>query len=87
MAITKSAKKALRVSVRRRSFNLAKKDSAQKAIKEVKKLIVAGKKKEARAALSLAQKALDKAAKTHALDKNTAKRRLSRLSKAVKKLG
>ncbi|MBX4189593.1 30S ribosomal protein S20 [Candidatus Parcubacteria bacterium] len=86
MPITRSAKKALRTSLKKRDFNLAKKTAVSKAVKAVKKLSVEGKKKEAMAALSLAQKALDKAVKTHALDKNTASRRKSRLSKMLKKL-
>lgn len=87
MPITRSAKKALRVSFRKRSFNLARKDAAQKAVKEVKKLAALGKKKEAHAALRNAQQALDKAARTHALEVNAVRRKKSRLSNLVKKLG
>jgi small subunit ribosomal protein S20 len=87
MPITRSAKKALRSSLKKRDFNLARKGAAAKAVKEVKKLVAAGKKKEAAAALRLAQKALDKATKTHALDRNSASRKKSRLSAMVKKLG
>jgi len=86
MPITRSAKKALRTSLKKRSFNLARKDRASKAVKNVKKFVAEGKKKEAVAALSQAQKALDKAVKGHSLDKNTASRRKSRLSKLVKNL-
>jgi small subunit ribosomal protein S20 len=86
MPITRSAKKALRTSLKKRAFNDSRKTSASKAIKEVKRFAAAGKKKEAAAALRLAQKALDKAAKTHALDKNTVSRRKSRLSAIVKKI-
>lgn len=87
MPITRSAKKALRTSEKKHAFNLAKKDAVSKAVKSVKKFVAAGNKKEAQTALRDAQKALDKAAKTHALDKNSASRRKSRLSKMVKKLG
>jgi len=38
MAITSSAKKALRASKRKRVFNLAKKDAVSKAMKQFKKL-------------------------------------------------
>jgi len=86
MPITRSAKKALRASQKKRTFNLIRKDRASKAVKSVKKLVEGGKKKEAMAALRLAQKALDKAAKAHTIDKNTASRRKSRLSKMIKKI-
>lgn len=86
MPITRSAKKALRTSLKKRDFNLTRKDKASKAVKQVKKFVAEGKKKEALTAFSQAQKALDKAVKGHTLDKNTASRRKSRLSKLVKKL-
>lgn len=87
MPITRGAKKALRSSLKKRVFNVARKDKASDAVKSVKKLISEGKKKEAIAALSKAQKALDKAAKGRTLDKNTASRKKSRLAKMIKKLG
>lgn len=87
MPITRSAKKALRQSLKKRVWNRVRKDKASDAIKSVKKLISEGKKKEALAALSLAQKSLDKAVKAHTIDKNTASRRKSRLAKKIAKLG
>jgi small subunit ribosomal protein S20 len=87
MAITRSAKKAHRSALRKRAFNAARKDGVAQALKALKKLVAEGKSKEARAAYTLVQQALDKAVKTHALDKNTASRRKSRLAKMVKKLG
>lgn len=87
MAITRSAKKAHRSALRKRTFNAARKDRVAQALKALKKLISEGKSKEARTALSRVQKALDKAVKAHTLDKNTASRRKSRLSAMVKKLG
>jgi len=86
MPITSSAKKALRSSLRKRAFNLLRKDKAARAVKSLKKLIVAGNKKEAQAQMRTVQQALDKAVKGHTLDKNTASRKKSRLSKLVKKL-
>jgi small subunit ribosomal protein S20 len=87
MPITRSAKKAHRQSLRKRSLNLVRKEKVVKAVKDVKKLVAEGKKKEAIAALRLAQKALDKAARAYSVDKNTASRRKSRLAKMIKKLG
>lgn len=86
MPITRSAKKALRSSLTKREFNLRRKATVAKTTKSLKKLVVAGSKKEAEEALRQAQKALDKAVKARTLNKNTASRRKSRLSKLVKKL-
>ena len=86
MPITRSAKKALRSSEKKRVFNLRRKDNAQNAVKSLKKLIAAGDKKAAQAKLREVQKHLDKAAKHNTLSKNTVSRKKSRLSKLVKKL-
>ncbi|MEK7227638.1 MAG: 30S ribosomal protein S20 [Patescibacteria group bacterium] len=86
MPITSSAKKALRASLRKRVFNLRRKDQVSHTVKSLKKFIVLGKKKEAQVEMHLVQQALDKAVKGHTLDKNTASRKKSRLSKLIKKL-
>lgn len=86
MPITRSAKKALRASVTKEVYNRARKDKVANALKAVKKLIVLNKKKEALAALSALQSALDKAVKGHTLNKNTASRKTSRLSMQIKKI-
>ncbi len=86
MPITSSAKKAHRQSLRRRKFNVARKDAVSTALKAFKKLVVAGDKKGAMKAMPALQKAIDKAVKGHTLNKNTASRKKSRLSKLVKKL-
>lgn len=87
MPITKSAKKALRSSLKKGAFNRARKARVSDAVKSVKKLVLEGKKKEAIKALETAQKALDKAAKKNTIDRNLASRRKSRLAKMIKKLG
>lgn len=86
MPITRSAKKANRQSLRKRVFNMRRKDRVSSAIKSIKKLVAAGDKKAAQALMPVVQKALDKATKAGTLDKNTVSRKLSRLSKLVKKL-
>lgn len=86
MPITTSAKKALRASQRKRSFNLARKDAIQREVKKIKKFVAAKDAKSAKAALPGAYKALDKAVKTGFLKKNTAARTKSRLSALIKKL-
>jgi small subunit ribosomal protein S20 len=87
MPITRSAKKALRSSDKKRGFNMRRKERVNKAVKSVKKLVTANSKKEAALALREAQKALDKAVKGKTMNKNTASRKKSRLSKMIKKLG
>lgn len=85
MPITSSAKKALRSSARKRVFNTRRKKAIERAVTDIKKLVKAGKGKEAQALLSQAYKAIDKAAKEHTILKNTAARKKSRLSKLIKK--
>ncbi len=87
MPITRSAKKALRSSYKKRAFNTLRKDRAMTAVKTVKKLVSGNKKKEAVVALHAAQKALDKAVKGGTISRNTASRKKSRLAKMIKKLG
>lgn len=79
MPITKSAKKALRQSIRRRERNLLKKEAFKNATKKIKKLVQAGKVDEAKELIPEAYKAIDKAAKTGVIKKNTASRKKSRL--------
>lgn len=89
MPITSSAKKALRASKNKAAYNEKRKDRIADLTKKIKKLVVAGKVKEAEALLPEAFQAIDKAYKTKYLHKNTAARKKSRLSaviaKAVKK--
>lgn len=86
MPNTKSAAKAMRQSIKRNLRNVKAKDKFKAAVKEVKKLITAGQKSEAAKAIQAAMSALDKAAKTHVIHKNTASRKKSRLAKAIAKL-
>ena len=86
MPITRGAKKAHRQSLRRRQFNVARKNAVASALKSFRKLVALGDKKGATQAMSALQKALDKAAKAHTLNKGTVARKKSRLSKLLKKL-
>ena len=63
MAITKSAKKAARGSLRKRVFNLRRAGAMRSSIKDVRKLVVAKNIDEAKKNLSEAYKAIDKAMK------------------------
>lgn len=78
MPITKSAKKALRVSLRRKGINLKWKNQIKELLKKSRKAIA---KKDKKAAELVAQtaKVLDKAAKKNIIHKNKASRLKSRL--------
>ena len=82
MPITKSAKKALRQSLRRRQRNLQKKEAIKVLVKKIKKLTAQGKIDEAKSLLPQAQRQIDKAAKSF-LHKRTAARRKSRLFRHI----
>ena len=86
MPNTQSAIKAMRQSAKRHSRNLLKKDAFKAAVKEVRKLLAAGKKAEAAEAMKTAMSTLDKAVKTHVIHKNKSSRLKSRLAKALVKI-
>lgn len=77
MPITSSAKKALKSSLKKRVMNQKRKV----AVRETAKKVMAGGSQED---LSLAYKAIDKAAKRGVIKKNTAARKKARLSRAGK---
>lgn len=83
MPITRSAKKALRQSLRRAKQNLLKKEAYRRLLKETGKKIDEGKKEEALVLLPRLYKALDKAAKTGTISKNKASRLKSRTARSV----
>jgi small subunit ribosomal protein S20 len=83
MPITSSAKKALRQNKTHRERNLVRKDAYKKAVNNFRKLVAQKKTDEAQKALALAMKALDKAAKTHVIEKNKASRLKSRLAQLI----
>ena len=85
MPITKSAKKAIRQSERRRIRNFEKMRKLKKLLKEVSNLISQKKTAEVKNLLPQVYKLLDKATKTGLIKKNTASRKKSRISKAIAK--
>jgi small subunit ribosomal protein S20 len=85
MPIKESAKKALRGSLNKRGFNIARKTAMKTAVKDVKKLVLEKSTDEAKKLMSAAYKAIDKAAKKGVIKKNTAARKKSRLSAMIKK--
>lgn len=87
MAITASAKKAYKASLKKQVFNVRRKRELHNVMKDITSLIVDKKKKEAEALLPKAYKAIDKAAKRGVIKDNTASRKKSRLVAAIKKIG
>ncbi len=85
MAITKSAKKAIRQNARRKARNLIYKNKIKALIKEVRSLVLEKKKEEAKKLLPQVYKILDKAAKVGVIKKNAAARKKSRLTKLISK--
>ncbi len=85
MPITSSAKKALRASLRKKEFNLARKKAIDNAEKKLKKLLSEKKVKEAEAFFPTVQKAFDKAVKTNFIKAGNASRKKSRLAALIKK--
>lgn len=83
MPITKSAKKAVRGSLRKKALNDRRKRAMKEAIKKIEKL-AKGDKAEALKMLSSAFQAIDKAAKRGVIKKNNAARKKSRLSRLTK---
>jgi small subunit ribosomal protein S20 len=84
MAITKSAKKAIRSSERKRVFNVRRKRAMVESVKGAKK--TAGMERAAQTeALKKAYQAIDKAAKRGVIKKNAAARKKARLAALLKK--
>jgi len=86
MPITKGAKKAVRVSSRKKTFNDRRKNAMKGILKEARGLVTSKNKKEALQKLSEVYKAIDKAAKRGVIKKNTAARKKSRLTVAINKI-
>jgi small subunit ribosomal protein S20 len=83
MPITRSAKKALRQSLKKRAHNLFYKNKIKALFKKVKSLVLERKIEEAKKLLPQIYKILDKAAKEKVIKKNTAARKKSRIAKLV----
>lgn len=84
MPITKSAKKALRVSGRKKAVNDQKKKVMKEVIKKIKKTAKTSK-DEAKKMLNEAYAIIDKAAKRGVIKKNNASRKKSRITKMLNK--
>ncbi len=85
MAITSSAKKAIRSSAKKHVFNLRRKDALRDTTKELTKALTAKDVAGAEKLLPAAYAAIDKAAKRGVIKSNTADRKKSRLAAAIKR--
>ena len=85
MAITSSAKRAVRVAGKKRVFNIRRMDTMRDEIKTIKKMALAKDFTGAKKELALVYKAIDKAAKRGVIKKNTAARKKSRVIAFIKK--
>lgn len=85
MPIIKSAKKALRQSLRKKDRNTIYKLKLRSLLKEAKTLVAQSKQTEAAKMIAAIYKAADKAAKEHVIEKRAASRIKSRLTLLVAK--
>ncbi|MFZ3043958.1 MAG: 30S ribosomal protein S20 [Minisyncoccia bacterium] len=85
MAITSSAKKAIRSSARKHVFNMRRRKALGDTTKLLTKALAAKDVKTAEGLLAAAYKAIDKAKKRGVIKGNTADRKKSRLALAIKK--
>ena len=87
MATTKSAKKAVRKIARRTEVNKARRSRMRTCVRKVEEAIAAGDQKAARVALQQAEPQVMRAAQKNVIHRNTASRKISRLSAQVRAMG
>lgn len=87
MANVASAQKRNRQRLKRRDRNVFHLSTLRTQVKKVQKALLANDKKAAEAALQIAVKAIDKAAQKGVIKKETASRKVSRLTLAVNRGG
>jgi small subunit ribosomal protein S20 len=86
MANTSSAKKMVRKIARRTEVNKARRSRVRSYVRKVEEALAAGDKKAAAEAFKSAQPELHRAVSKGVVKKETASRKLSRLSSRIKKL-
>ncbi len=85
MAITKSARKAIRQNAKRKEGNIIYKDKMRGLIKTARALVLEKKVDEAKKLLPQIYQILDKAAKVGVIKKNTSSKTKSRLALLINK--
>ena len=86
MANTKSAQKAARQAVRRTAVNKARTSRMKSSVRKVEEALASGDKTAAKAALAAAEPVLMRASQKGVIHKNTAARKVSRLTARLKAL-
>ena len=86
MAVSLSAKKRIRQTKRRTEVNIRRLNALRSSIRKVEAAIAAGKKSAAEAALRVAEPQMMRGAGKGAVNRNTMSRKLSRLSRQIKRL-
>ena len=87
MANTASAKKAVRKIARRTEVNKSRRSRVRTYIRKVEEAISSGDKEAASAALKTAEPEIMRCVSKGVLKKNTAARKVSRLSQGIRKIG
>jgi small subunit ribosomal protein S20 len=87
MANTSSAKKATRVIARRTAINKSRRTRMRSSLVKVEEAIASGDRAMALAAMKDAEPIIMRSAQKGVIHKNTASRKVARLSKRVAKLG
>ena len=87
MANTKSAKKAARQAVRRTAVNKARRSRLRTAVRKVEEAISAGDRARALTAMAEAEPVIIRSAQKNIVHRNTAQRKVSRLTHRIAALG
>jgi small subunit ribosomal protein S20 len=83
MANTKSAKKAVRQTIRRTAINKTRRTEMRGSVRKVEEAIASGNKEAAQAALKEAEPVMARTAQQGIQHRRTASRKVSRLSKRI----
>ena len=86
MAVSLSAKKRIRQTKRRTEVNIRRLNALRSSIRKVEVAIAAGNKSAAEAALRVAEPQMMRGAGKGVVNRNTMSRKLSRLSRQIKRL-
>ncbi|MCH7935589.1 MAG: 30S ribosomal protein S20 [Proteobacteria bacterium] len=86
MAVSLSAKKRIRQTKRRTEVNIRRLNALRSTIRKVEAAITAGNKSEAEAALRAAEPQMMRGAAKGVVNRNTMSRKLSRLSRQIKRM-
>ena len=87
MATTKSARRAVRLIAHRTEVNKARRSRVRNAVGKVEEAITAGDRNKALTAMKDAEPELMRAARNGQVHRNAARRKISRLTRRIAKIG